>query len=128
MACDKYRISCEQCDFCAMQDRCPGVNFWNEICGYEKIDESKIVTQTPEKKKFGKLFTSLQAFLPELNLQRLSSNKVSLLKRTDITLLLKAIRLKNKELVPPDYINLSNEKMSKLLYSIMISIHENRQL
>ena len=43
MACDKYRMPCNLCDYAANQDICPGVNFWNEFCDLPKIDEDKIL-------------------------------------------------------------------------------------
>ena len=126
MACDKFRMPCDKCAFAGCQDKCPGVNFWNEFCDRPKVDEDKILKE-PIKKTFGKLFRSLQKFLPEVNFQSLSSNKVSTLKKTEIIMLLKAVRLKDKELVPPDYVNLTNENIGKMLYKVMIAIHENRE-
>lgn len=126
MACDKFRMPCDKCAFADCQDKCPGVNFWNEFCDRPKVDEDKILKE-PIKKTFGKLFRSLQKFLPEVNFQSLSSNKVSTLKRAEIIMLLNAIRLKDKELVPPDYVNLTNENIGKMLYKVMTAIHENRE-
>lgn len=126
MACDKFRMPCDKCAFAGYQDRCPGANFWNEFCDRPKIDEDKVLKE-PIKKTFGKLFRSLQKFMPEVNFQSLSSNKVSTLKRNEIIMLLKAIRLKDKELVPPDYVNLNNDNIGKMLYKVMITIHENRE-
>lgn len=125
MACHKYRIPCDECEFANFQDRCPGANFWNRLCGLTEIKEEDILSAVP-KKTFGKLFRSLQLFLPEINFNTLSSNKVSSLKRNEVITLLKAIRHKNKELVQPDFVNLNNEEISKLLYRIMIIIHESR--
>lgn len=125
MACDKFKIPCNRCDYAANQDICPGVNFWNDFCGLPKIPEDKILKK-PVKKVFGKLFNSLQKFLPEFNFQTLSSNKVSTLKRDEVVTLLKGIRLKNKELIPQDYIIMKNEDMKSLLYKTMIEIYEKR--
>lgn len=126
MACDKCRIPCNSCDYATKQDFCPGINFWNDFCEKPLIPEDQILTTPPtlSKRTFGKLFRSLQNFLPEINFDMLSSNKVSLLKRKEIIMLLKAIRMKNKEMVAPDYVNLKNEDLGRLLYKIMIKIHE----
>lgn len=123
MACNKYRIPCNECQFKSTQDNCPGANYWNELCDKPLVEEIKITNET-EKKKFGKLFCSLQKFIPEFNMEALSSNKVSLLKRKEKIALLKAIRHKEKDLVDKDYVNLNNENISKLLYITMIRIHE----
>lgn len=123
MACDKNRVNCNLCDYASKQDNCPGANFWNDLCEKPLVPENEVAT-SPEKRNFGKLFRSLQLFLPEINLQMLSSNKVSSLKRKEIVMLLKAIRTKEKSMVAPDYINLKNEDLSRLLYKIMIQIHE----
>ena len=123
MACNKYRIPCNECQFKLTQDKCPGVNYWNELCDKPLVEEIEIINETG-KKKFGKLFCSLQKFIPEFNMDTLSSNKVSLLKRKEKIALLKAIRQKEKDLVDRDYVNLNNENISKLLYVTMIRIHE----
>lgn len=125
MACDKFKMPCNLCDYAGNQDTCPGVNFWNDFCGLPTIPEDKILKK-PVKKVFGKLFNSLQQFLPEFNFQTLSSNKVSTLKRDEVVTLLKGIRLKNKELIPQDYITMKNEDMKSLLYKTMIEIYEKR--
>lgn len=126
MACDKYRTPCNLCDYAMAQDKCPGVNFWNRICDLPEVKESEILTK-PVKKNFGKLFSKLQEFLPDLNFQSLSSNRVSLLKRDEAIMLLKNIRHKNKDLVPQDYVTLNNDSIKKMLYKIMITIYENRK-
>lgn len=125
MACDKFKTPCNLCDYVGNQDICPGANFWNDFCGLPKIPEDKILKK-PVKKVFGKLFNSLQQFLPEFNIQTLSSNKVSTLKRSEVITLLKGIRLKNKELIPQDYVTMKNEDIKNLLYKTMIEIYEKR--